>query len=87
MLVFKIPDTLADKYQGAGHALAASAGGQLVALVYLRDALPDLDIEADLDGIGASTVADERLAPTVRYLSSLGAVHIGMCSCWEFVEL
>lgn len=87
MLVFKIPDALADKYQGAGHALAASAGGQLVALVYLRDALPDLDMEDDLDGIDASVLIDERLAPTVRYLSSLGDVHVGMCSCWEFVEL
>lgn len=87
MLVFKIPETLADKYHGAGHALAASANGELVALAYLRDVLPDIDLEDDLGALDASLLTDARLGPTVRYLSSLGDVHVGMCSSWEFVEL
>ena len=30
---------------------------------------------------------DARLGPTVRLLQSTGEVFVGMCSCWEFVEL
>jgi hypothetical protein len=82
MNIWKIPDTLADKYHGAGHALAAVAGGQLTGLVYLADILPDFDPDTI-----ESALSDERLGPTVRYLSSLGEVSVGMCSCMEFVEL
>lgn len=86
MNVFPIPDTIADKYQGAGHAMAAVTGGQIVGLVYLRDALPDYD---DGEGIArlANAINDDRLGPTVRELQALGDLHVGMCSCWEFVEL
>jgi hypothetical protein len=82
MNVWKVPDSLADKYHGSGHALAAVAGGQLVGLVYLAEVIPDFD-EDSLQ----SVLSDERLGPTVRYLSALGEVSIGMCSCWEFIEL
>lgn len=89
MNVFKIPDTLADKYNGAGHALAATVNGQLVGLVYLRDVLPELELESDTaDGqLDAAMLSDARLGPAVRQLQALGDVHVGMCSCWEFVEL
>jgi hypothetical protein len=40
MNVFKVPDSLADKYRGAGYGLAATAAGQLVDIVYLEDVLP-----------------------------------------------
>jgi len=83
--VFKVPDAMADKYHGAGYALAAAAGGQLIDLVYLADLLPDLD-EDDIMAVQAA-VTDERIGPTVRYLSGLGEVFVGMCSCWEFVEI
>lgn len=86
MQVFKIPDTLAEKYRGAGHALAASVNDQLVDLVYLRDALTDFDLE-DPELLLINLIEDPRLGPTVRYLSSLGQVHVGMCSCWEFIRL
>ena len=91
--VFKIPEALHGKYHGAGVALAAVTGEQIVNLVYLRDALPDFDefdhdlgINEDTDHLKAA-IADPRLGPTVRELQSLGAVHVGMCSCYEFVEL
>lgn len=89
MNIFKIPDALADKYHGAGHALAATVNGQVVGLVYLRDALPELDQEDDIvdSGFDAALLADPRLGPTVRQLQALGDVHFGMCSCWTFVEL
>ncbi len=91
MNIFKIPDTLADKYHGAGHALAATVNSQLVDLVYLRDALPDVDLENDLGELDAipfdRILTDVRLGLTVRRLQALGSVHVGMCSCWEFVEL
>jgi len=80
MNVFKVPDSLADKYHGAGHALAATVAGQLVDIVYLDDVLPDYD--------GSPTgLTDARLAPTVRQLQALGQVHAGMLGGWEFTEL
>lgn len=30
---------------------------------------------------------DARLGPTVRELQALATVYVGMCSCWECVEL
>lgn len=90
MNVFKVPQTgpLADKYHGAGYALAATVAGQLVDLVYLAEALPDLGGEdgptrADVQ----AALATPALAPTVRRLQALGEVHVGMLSCWEFCEL
>ena len=81
MNTYKVPDSLADKYHGAGHALVSTANGLLIDLAYLADVLPDFDgdIEAAMN--------DDRIGPTVRYLSSLGSVHAGMLSGWTFTEL
>ncbi len=83
--VFKIPVTLSDKYKGAGPALAAATDdGQLVDLIYIRDVIHDFSGEvSDIE----SAINDQRIGPSVRYLQLLGNVHVGMCSCWEFVEL
>lgn len=83
--VYKIPDLLSTKYAGSGHALVAISGGQVIDLAYLRDALPDFDPEEQ--GALFNSLADARLAPTVRRLQALGDVAFGMLSCWEFVEL
>ncbi len=85
MNTYPIPDTLAHKYHGSGHALAASAGGQLVDLVYLADVLPDFD--ADAPGAVLASINNPAIAPTVRRLQALGQVHVGVCSVWEFCEL
>lgn len=85
MNVFKIPDSLAHKYRGSGHALVSVTGGQVVDLVYLEDVLPDFD--ADAPGALVKALADDRLGPAVRHLQALGQVSIGMLSCWEFIEL
>jgi hypothetical protein len=85
MNVHKIPDSLAHKYHGSGHALVAVTGGEVVDLVYLDDALPDFDPEAP--GALVKALADERLSPAVRQLQALGQVSIGMLSCWDFIEL
>lgn len=83
--VFHIPESLADKYHGAGHALAAVAGGQVVSLIYLRDLIPDY---ADGSTVALAVALDDaRLAPAVRELQAMGEVCAGMCSCWEFVVL
>lgn len=82
--VFKIPDALEAKYHGCGIALASVTGGVIVNLVYLGDVLEDFSGEQDdLPAV----LNDERLGPTVRLLQSTGEVFVGMCSCWEFVEL
>lgn len=88
MNVYKVPQTgpLADKYHGAGHALAATVAGQLVDLVYIHDALPDYDGGLDGDAL-RQAIHRPDLAPTVRRLQALGEVHVGMLSCWEFCEL
>lgn len=84
MNVFKVPESLASKYHGAGYGLAATVDGQLVDIVYLVDVLPDFSGDrADLH----AALTDQRLAPTVRMLQALGSVHAGMLSAWEFVEL
>jgi hypothetical protein len=90
MAVFKFPESgvLADKYQGAGYALAATVDGHLVDMVYLRDAVPafgDLDEPGPEDVFAA--MDDPAIAPTVRKLQALGEVVVGMCSAYEFVVL
>ena len=82
MNVYPIPDALTNAYHGAGYALAAVKNGALVDLLYLSDLLPDFDPGRVRDFIG-----DYRLSETIRHLDSLGAVSLGMCSCWEFCEL
>lgn len=84
MNVFKIPETLADKYHGSGVALAASLNGQLLDIVYLDTVIPEFN--GSIEG-AKKYLIDPRLAPTVRGLQALGNVHVGMLSCWEFVEL
>lgn len=82
--VFKIPDALEAKYHGCGIALVSVTGGAIINLVYLRDVLEEFD--DDQAGLHTA-LADDRLGPTVRLLQSTGEVFVGMCSCWEFVEL
>lgn len=82
MNIYPVPDALASKYHGAGHALVAIANGQLIDLAYLADALSDYD-----PGSLKAVISDQRLAPTVRQLQALGDVSVGMLSGWEFTEL
>lgn len=90
MRVFKIPDSLANKYQGAGYALAASLNGRLVDIRYLFDIFPNNPIlfseDVEDDDI-KELLESDAIGPTVRELQSLGEVHVGMCSSREFVEL
>ena len=83
--LFKIPEALADKYHGAGHALASVTGGQMINLIYLSDVIDDFD-GSDISGL-PEVLNDPRLAPAVRLLQSTGEVFFGMCSCYEFVVL
>ena len=92
MKTYPIPDAIASQYRGAGYALAASAGGQLVALRYLADVAPDLDEplaeggQTDRAAV-QSWIKSDAAATAVRELQALGQVHVGMCSAWEFCEL
>lgn len=80
-----IPAALEHRYRGAGPALAAVLGGQLVALTYLDELLPDADL--DLAGLPALLLERPEIAPAVRQLQALGAVTVGMCGGWTFTEL
>lgn len=92
MKVRPIPEALASQYHGAGYALAAIAGGQLVALRYVEDAAPELgDVLAEGGSAARRAVqawiVSDAAGPTVRELQALGDVSVGMCSAWEFCEL
>ena len=89
MSAYTVPDALEARYKGDGMALAATHDGRLLALTYLSDLLPGVELlECDAAGhIDAGILDNPRIAPTVRELSALGSVHLGVCSRWEFVEL
>lgn len=89
MSAYTVPDALEARYKGDGMALAATQDGQLLALTYLSDLLPGVELVAcDAAGhIDAAILDNPRIAPAVRELSALGSVHLGVCSRWEFVEL
>lgn len=92
MKTYPIPETLASAYHGAGYALAAIVGDQLVALRYVEDLAPELgDVLAEGGTASRQAVQEwivsDAAGPTVRELQALGDVSVGMCGSWEFVEL
>lgn len=91
MRTLKVTDQLAPKYRGAGFALAAITGGQLIDIRYVRDVAPAV-IADQLDGSHAEFfvrqwINSAEAAPVVRELQALGEVSVGMLSAWEFTEL
>lgn len=93
MNVYPIPQTLASAYRGAGYALAAIAGGKVVALRYIAGHADDATQDALSEGeaharrAALAWIASDAAGPVVRELQALGHVSAGMCSSWEFVEL
>ena len=83
--VFKIEEPLHHKYHGCGPAIGAATGGKLIDFVYLRDVFPDLE-EDDHDKV-MECLNHDHMGPTVRHMQALGEVFVGMCSCYEFVEM
>lgn len=93
MTVYRIPDAMASAYKGAGWALAAISGDQIVALRYIADVAPATVADAMAEAEGAHArffvrawLCTAEAAPVVRELQALGEVTVGMCSAWEFVE-
>lgn len=93
MKTFKVNDSVSHQYKGAGWALAATINGELVALRYLDDVASDAvsDEIHEYPSTAKQTVKRWLDSPSagqvVRELQSLGEIHVGMCSAWEFVEL
>jgi hypothetical protein len=94
MIVYKVPEALAAQYHGAGWALAAVAGGQLVKLVYLADVSPAFEQASQQRGFEVhaaffvrQVISLPELGPTVRELQALGEVSVGLLGSWEFTEL
>ena len=85
MKVYKIQGAVTNKYRGPGPALAAIVGGKIINLVYVRDVIEGMD-EEDEDSV-ANALVDVRLGPTIRELSALGEVFVGMCSSHEFIVM
>lgn len=91
MTVYPMDPAIGASYKGAGLALAAITGGQVVALRYIRDVAPTV-IADHADGVHGGFFVRQWLAtaaagPIVRELQALGDVSAGMVSAWEFVEL
>ena len=89
MTAYKIPESLASAYHGAGWALAAVLDGQVVALRYIEDVAPV--IAEQMGGAHDAFFIRQWIQTTeasqiVRELQALGEVSVGMCSCWEFIE-
>ena len=92
MSTHPIPESISNQYHGAGWALAAVTGGELVALRYVSDLAPVLANDLIEGGNTARAavqrwIASDAAGPAVRELQALGDVSVGMCSCGEFVEL
>lgn len=90
MNVFKIPESLYKKYHGAGYGLVASFDGQLVDIKYFEDISDEFFIDPEVQDVSEriiQIVEDSRLSETVRYFQSIGKVHVGIFSCYEFCEL
>lgn len=75
-----------DVYKGAGYALAAVRGGQVVDLVYFHAVLPE-DEMPRTPASAKRAADDQELRPAYRRLLAKGDVVAGMCSCGEFVAL
>lgn len=92
---YSIPESLYPQYHGAGYAMIAIKNDELIAIKYLRDIDPDFDFDDDdLEGNGLtvhehlkSLTQDQRIGNMGKLLNTLGNVHIGMMSCYQFIEL
>lgn len=90
MNVFKIPEAFYSKYHGCGYGLVATLNGEVVDLKYFEDISDEFYIESDDGNVNEkikTIITDPKLGETVRYFQSLGEVHVGIFSCYEFVEL
>jgi len=85
MRTLKVTDQLAPKYHGAGYALAAITGGQLIdgrGTVCNRGSAAWTTCS-----VFCAAVAWHCAEPVVLELQALGEVSVGMLSGWEFTEL
>jgi len=87
MAVFKIPESLYDKYHGTGYGLVATVNGEIVDLKYFEDIDPAFYVDSDPRREIKKIIMDDRLSETVRYLQALGQVSAGIFSCYEFCEM
>ncbi len=88
-MAFKITESLAAKYKGAGLAVAATLNEKIVAFHYIRDLFPGEEMPDPADrGAVEELMSRCTLVPVVRELQGLGGqLHFGMLSGWEFVSL
>ena len=93
-MIFNIPKNLYNQYKGAGYALAAITGEQIIKVIYfedmspiLADALADDDEGQHGDFFVRQFLKTQGAAPFIRELQAMGEVSVGMCSCYTFVEL
>lgn len=79
---------------GAGYALVAIKDDVLAAIQYLRHIDNEFDFDDDDLDRGESVqdrlkkiIEDVRVGQVSKFLNTQGNVHIGMMSCYQFVEM
>ena len=88
--ILKVPPSLYEKYHGTGYGLVAVLNGEIVDLKYFEDISDEFYIDADAEIVLnrlKEIITDQRVGEWVRYFQSLGEIHTGIFSCYEFVEL
>jgi hypothetical protein len=93
--VWDVPEALKARYHGCGHALVAIRNDEIVAIQYLEDLSDDFYFDDDTLAESGETerdrlesiLSDIRVGAAAKFLAEMGAVHVGMLSCHEFVEM
>lgn len=88
--VYDVPEQLHSKYRGAGYAIGVTHNGVLIDIKYLTAISLDFEIDSELEDAKTrleEIINDPRLGEVVVDMNKHGLVHIGMLSCYQFVEL
>lgn len=93
--VWKVPAELHSKYHGCGYAMGAIKNDKLVEIQYFTDLDDSFYFDDEiLQELGISQeqrleqiASDLKVGQAAIFLNTIGNVHVGMLSCFEFVEL
>lgn len=93
--VWNVPPELAAQYHGCGYALIAIKDDKIKAIVYLSDIDESFYFDDEiLDELNLTEqemleqiINDLKVGQVSKHLETIGSVHIGMMSSYEFVEL
>lgn len=89
-VTLKIPQSLSEKYDGSGYALAAvSTTGEIVDFCYCRKIDDSIDEDCSPEDMAYSIMDNPRVMEHGKFfeIEGMSRMAFGMISCWEFCEL